>query len=169
MTPSSKNSTQRPLAQWFGNSVVASPDGAPRRVFHATRSDFTVFDPLRSSPSNRFGSRLYFTSDPNTLNVYADAKLPDVGGYLMPVYLQIERPQRDGALTTGQVHAFFAALQVKQFPNGCNATADHERLKMRALAGPADAFNTLLSGQVSFIAATDWLRGIKAIGVDNII
>lgn len=40
---------------------------------------------------------------------------------------------------------------------------------MRALAGPADAFNTLLSGQVSFIAATDWLRGIKAIGVDNII
>ena len=166
-----KLDSAQPLAfnAWFARSVVTTTDGLPLQVFHATRADFTVFDPLRSSPSSRFGPGLYFTSDPKTLDVYADSKLPAEGGQLMPVYLQIERPQRDGALTTQQVNAFFAALQVKQFPNGYDAAADHERIKTRALDDLPSAFNTLLSGQVSFIAAADWLRGMDAMGVDGII
>lgn len=160
---------QPAFAKWFGKSVAVREEGEPLMVVHATGADFSVFDPLKSNPSNRFGPGLYFTTDPKTLDVYATTKMPESGGRLMPVYLQIHRPQLDGAMTSDQVEAFFSSLRVKIFPNGYDATADHLRLKARALDDLPSAFNTLLSGQVGYIDSGDWLRGMDAIGIDGIV
>ena len=169
MQQGAASQTLSALRAWMGNSVVVTPHGAPKMVFHATTADFSEFDPSLSYPSNSLGPGLYFTTDPKTLEIYSDSQLPEADGRLMPVFLRIERAQTDGALSAEQIEAFFDVLQVNQFPTGYDATADHARLKSWALANPSSAFNTLLSGQSAFIDAQDWLCGMAAMGIDGII
>lgn len=157
--------TSPALQKWFAGSTVADQSGAPLVVYHSTQADFAQFDISRSNHSNRFGPGFYFSGDQKTLDSYSGGD----GGNVMPVYLNIKKPQTTDALTAEQVDLFFRSLTDKKFSNGYDATEDHLRMEARALEDPSAAFATLLSGQVSFVSSADWLRGMEAIGVDGIV
>ena len=151
--------------QWFGDSKVVDEDGEPLVVYHGTSGDIAQFDISKSSASNRFGPGFYFTEDKKTLDTYGG----DVGGNIMPVFLNIENPQTGSSSSKTQIKSFFSSLKDTVFPNGYDATNDHKTLEQQALKDPDQAFDTLLSAQSVYISKDDWLRGMKAIGVDGII
>ena len=100
---SSQVTETKEFKEWFGKSKVVDENGKPLVVYHGTTADFSVFKKgsKRSDwGDGRFGSGIYFTSDPAYAENYAhnDATRlkPGQGFYdganLMPVYLKITNP-----------------------------------------------------------------------------
>jgi hypothetical protein len=83
---------------WFGASKVVDEQGAPLVVYHGTRADVQEFAP--STVGERFGRSIgyYFTSRPDSADVYArgvagvvEGKAPE-GANLVPAYVKAEKP-----------------------------------------------------------------------------
>jgi len=65
---------------WFGNSQVVDETGAPQKMYHGTKRDFTVFK------GDRFGAS-YFTPDPKFTEMFASRSQ---GSNVMETYLKAE-------------------------------------------------------------------------------
>lgn len=102
--------------QWFGESKVVDESGAPRVVYHGTRSDFASFDAAKTghatAPSSALG--FFFTEDAGngeaqgwmasgaaTWAADRDGSYAG-GGNIMPVYLALQNPK---AVTPAQMIA----------------------------------------------------------------
>lgn len=80
-----QNEKQENFEKWFAGSVVRHADGQPKRVYHGTYHDFSVFDGYESVG--------WFSSDVALSNSrYTDGESDDAGPNVMPVYLSIKRP-----------------------------------------------------------------------------
>ncbi|QCW21969.1 lysis protein [Caulobacter phage Jess A] len=82
---------------WFGASAITDDSGAPKVMYHGTRSDFSAFGKIDGG--NAFGDGYYFTDNPAVASNYATGEnvnritLPgDAGPNVMPVYLKAEKP-----------------------------------------------------------------------------
>jgi GGDEF domain-containing protein len=87
--------TSEAFKRWFGKSKVANKDGSPRRVFHGTGEDFTVFDGYEITG--------WFSEQPGLAEDHGEARSDmdeETGGGLnvMPVYLSIQNPVDFGPL-----------------------------------------------------------------------
>lgn len=156
----------RNFHRWFGDSKAVDEHGRPSVVYHGTTKTFDKFDndKIKEGGYLRFGPGHYLTDDHKTFNTYSN----EDGGNVMPSYVSLKNPQQGSAMTHDQIHKFFGALQDKKFPNGYDATHDHEKFKQQALDEPEHAFSHLTSIQGNYISKNDWLRGIHAAGIDGI-
>jgi hypothetical protein len=117
--------TGKPLAQssaqtdtpafkkWFGESKVVDRDGAPRRVYHGTRSDFPEFDTsnrgFSEDVANQLGDNIgtFFTTRASTASDFAERgkkdgvrpsvsdinnDVPTEGANVRPVHLALQNP-----------------------------------------------------------------------------
>jgi 8-oxo-dGTP pyrophosphatase MutT (NUDIX family) len=153
--------------RWFGRSKVVTPRGEPLVVYHGTMGDpFHVFRRPEKNVRgmDRLGPGFYFTRDEKTLAVFGEK------GHLMPVYLRMENPTY-GGMTQEQINRFFDALRVKVFPNGYDATADHEAFRRRALEEPSRAFDILAQSAFFqlYTDEQDALQALRAAGIDGAI
>lgn len=76
---------------WFGDSVLANPDGSPIRLYHGTTSSFNVFKP---SGHGKYGPGIYVTGVPLEAAGYAMGSRHSNKGdaSVMPVYARLENP-----------------------------------------------------------------------------
>jgi hypothetical protein len=117
-TGQSNTQTKSPeFKKWFGNwenpdafssrnkegpvSMVVGRDGAPLRVYHSTRGDFTKFETGRKTANNYgiFGNveterhGVFFTDSPQQADSYSKTEGEfDQGSRTVPVYLDIKSP-----------------------------------------------------------------------------
>ena len=72
--------------RWFGNSKLVNRDGTPKRVYHWTSSEFTVFDTEQSgrNQGKTHGDGIYLSTSKNAF-AYA-------GDTLMELYASIKHP-----------------------------------------------------------------------------
>lgn len=150
--------------KWFGDSKVVDAEGRPLVVYHGTTNELEggYFKLEKSSPTARFGPGFYFSDEKETFNAFADR----TGGQVIPAYLKIENPLVNPKLTKNQIEKFFGEIKDKVFPNGYDATNDHERIKNNALESKSvDA----LFGGLNYFSQNDWVRGLKAAGFDGVI
>lgn len=75
------------LRTWFGSTAVATPEGLPRHVYHATDCSFAIF-----AHSNDFGFHFGPIEAANTRCTHIGDDGAEVR--VMPVYLRIENPLR---------------------------------------------------------------------------
>jgi hypothetical protein len=87
---------------WFGDSVLRLPDGSPMRLYHGTKSKFSVF---RSSAHGKYGPGIYLSGSPLEASGYAmsNRNSEGDGGTVMPLYARLENPltlimQSDGSM-----------------------------------------------------------------------
>lgn len=149
--------------RWFGKSKVVDASGRPLVVYHATPADFSVFRLPEQQGAQRFGPGFYFTRDLDTLEVYTG-----FGGSVMPMYLRIEHPQTNAALTAEQVDAFFGKIRTHVWPNGYDSKDDQARIYQWCMEDLANAFDRLVSSSEHFDQA-EVLEGFKAAGIDGVI
>lgn len=74
---------------WFGQSVITKtgkPGGKPLVVYHGTAASFSTFRPSQGS----FGVGIYFASDPQDANSYAEMK--EGSQNVIPAYVKITNP-----------------------------------------------------------------------------
>ena len=151
--------------RWFGDSKAVDESGRPKVVYHGTHADFNKFDNDKiGSGYLRFGSGHYLTGEKKTFDVYSSNE----GGNVIPSYVSLKNPQQGSGMTHDQIHKFFGALQDKKFPNGYDATEDHEKFKQQTLEDPDHAFEHLTSMHGNYISKSDWIRGMHAAGVDGV-
>jgi len=68
--------TQTPeFKRWFGNSVIVDSNGDPVRLFHGSRSVFSVFKP---SSFGKYGPGIYLTALKDMASNYATGRRADV-------------------------------------------------------------------------------------------
>ncbi len=98
--------TSAQFKRWFRDSVVTKVNGEPLKVYHGTKADLTNmmdmlgtgisvmedFTEFRTGVSRLLGVGAYFTSSPETADIYAGGEREFPGGRQMPVYLRIEKP-----------------------------------------------------------------------------
>ncbi len=101
------------------------------------------------------GPGFYFT---------AGAASPDARG----MSLSLENIKADDSLSAAQIDAFFDALQEPVLRSGFDAGLVQMSLRERAHAEPAAAFRVLLEAQERFFSTSDWLRGMRAMGLHGI-
>jgi len=114
------NQTDSPeFKAWFGKSKMVASDGAPMVLYHATKSDFSAFDP---SGVGAFGRGIYLSGMPSRLTQYwggfgqlGERHGPN-GGNIMPVYVKLENPaelqQADAIVPTDkESRSKYTALQ----------------------------------------------------------
>lgn len=72
--------------RWFGKSKLVNQDGTPKRVYHWTSSEFTVFDTEQSgrNQGKTHGDGIYLSTSKNAF-AYA-------GNTLMELYASIKHP-----------------------------------------------------------------------------
>lgn len=121
------NQTDSPeFKAWFGKSKMVASDGAPMVLYHATKSDFSAFDP---SGVGAFGRGIYLSGMPSRLTQYwgGFGKLGERhgpnGGNIMPVYVKLENPaelqQADAIVPTDkESRNKFTALQQRMIRAG---------------------------------------------------
>lgn len=89
---SMSDSKGRPLSQaqatFFDNSKCLDEDGSLLVLYHASKKDFTAFDPntIGSGGGNIFGKGFYFCDNDAGLDIY--------GGYIREYYLNLKNPFR---------------------------------------------------------------------------
>lgn len=86
-----------PFDNWFKGSTVVGADGAPKTMYHGTRSDFSQF--AKIDGGNAYGDGFYFIDDPAKASDYASGdnvnriSLPgNAGPNVMPVFLSMKKP-----------------------------------------------------------------------------
>lgn len=64
----------RQFKQWFGNSKVVDRKGAPRKLYHYTDGEFTVFDTGKSGSNQgmRLGDGIYLSTSPTEFSSYGE-------------------------------------------------------------------------------------------------
>ena len=62
----------RQFKRWFGNSKVVDKKGAPRKLYHYTDGEFTVFDTGKSGSNQgmRLGDGIYLSTSPTEFSSY---------------------------------------------------------------------------------------------------
>jgi len=80
--------------KWFKESKVVNKQGKPLVVYHGTTKSFNTFDESKLYDKDR---GFYFTSDPGMADMFTYSSLnapgqEEVGGNIIPVYLQIKNP-----------------------------------------------------------------------------
>ena len=91
-----------PFAEWFGNSVVRWPDGAPRPVFHASKADFNTFKLTHdigfhfattpAGANTRLNLQKNTDQDPQDADLQYD--LYKRAPVIYPVFIKAEKPLR---------------------------------------------------------------------------
>ena len=64
----------RQFKRWFGNSKVVDKKGAPRKLYHYTDGEFTVFDTGKSGSNQgmRLGDGIYLSTSPTEFSSYGE-------------------------------------------------------------------------------------------------
>jgi hypothetical protein len=64
----------RQFKRWFGNSKVVDRKGAPRKLYHYTDGEFTVFDTGKSGSNQgmRLGDGIYLSTSPTEFSSYGE-------------------------------------------------------------------------------------------------
>ena len=75
-----KPKTETPeFKNWFGDSKLVDSEGKPVVMYHGTTTNFTEFSKRKGSPEGDWGAGLYFTNEPQDVNVnYASAGAADL-------------------------------------------------------------------------------------------
>lgn len=82
--PKPSNALTSGFSDWFGNSQVTKPDGAPLTLYHGTTGNFDSFRvPVDGAGNQR---AVYFTPDPAVASQYAAGK-----GSVVPVYVKADK------------------------------------------------------------------------------
>jgi len=72
--------------RWFRQSVVLTPEGKPKVVYHGTEKRFRT-PVFRPGKYGVYGAGLYFTDDIQEAGLYAGSQ-----GLVVPVFLSIQNP-----------------------------------------------------------------------------
>lgn len=79
--------------EWFGPSVVTTPEGEPLVVYHGTNATFDAFDPAKvGSAYGTDDQGFFFTSSEREADLWAERAPNAQTPRVMPVYLSMAKP-----------------------------------------------------------------------------
>lgn len=154
---------------WFGGSRVVDEKGAPLRVFHGTKADFSTFDIRKAGASDDglAGKGFYFTYNPEEASGYAESDIYGAGDApnVQPVYVAVKNPLKivKGVLPDGRkvmdIH--------KQFGPGINAKGGAAIRKIAEDGGHDGVMWVRTDGGVGHVVAFNPEQIKSAIGNDG--
>ena len=125
---------------WFGESVVTTDRGEPKRMYHGTLETIDEFKPGYDVRGNRL---MFFTPSPRAAEDFIkEGWDDDAAGSILSVYLRIERPFVVDDQTSSFVRKNWDAID-KEFER----YADEWGLSRDELATDVDDYLSLLAGE----------------------
>ena len=90
----------RQFKQWFGNSKVVDKKGAPRKLYHYTDGEFTVFDTGKSGSNQgmRLGDGIYLSTSPTEFSSYGKNRMELYATISNPFEMQLTDEQANAVL-----------------------------------------------------------------------
>ncbi len=90
----------RQFKRWFGNSKVVDKKGAPRKLYHYTDGEFTVFDTGKSGSNQgmRLGDGIYLSTSPTEFSSYGKNRMELYATISNPFEMQLTDEQANAVL-----------------------------------------------------------------------
>lgn len=90
----------RQFKRWFGNSKVVDRKGAPRKLYHYTDGEFTVFDTGKSGSNQgmRLGDGIYLSTSPTEFSSYGKNRMELYATISNPFEMQLTDEQANAVL-----------------------------------------------------------------------
>lgn len=138
--------------RWFGRSVLVDPAGNPIKLYHGTRSSFSVFS---LSEIGKYGPGIYLTASRGNAGGYATGgRTAELSGgpSVMPLYVRLVNPLILAETDEGlQVSTISGVL-----------TPEHEALQERL---------STTSSAVSYMSGmgNEFAKDVRSLGHDGII
>ena len=90
----------RQFKRWFGDSKVVDKKGAPRKLYHYTDGEFTVFDTNKSGSNQgmRLGDGIYLSTSPTEFSSYGKNRMELYASILNPFEMQLTDEQANAVL-----------------------------------------------------------------------
>ena len=90
----------RQFKRWFGNSKVVDRKGAPRKLYHYTDGEFTVFDTGKSGSNQgmRLGDGIYLSTSPTEFSSYGKNRMELYASISNPFEMQLTDEQANAVL-----------------------------------------------------------------------
>lgn len=90
----------RQFKRWFGDSKVVDKKGAPRKLYHYTDGEFTVFDTGKSGSNQgmRLGDGIYLSTSPTEFSSYGKNRMELYATISNPFEMQLTDEQANAVL-----------------------------------------------------------------------
>ncbi len=90
----------RQFKRWFGDSKVVDKNGAPRKLYHYTDGEFTVFDTNKSGSNQgmRLGDGIYLSTSPTEFSSYGKNRMELYATISNPFEMQLTDEQANAVL-----------------------------------------------------------------------
>lgn len=90
----------RQFKRWFGDSKVVDKNGAPRKLYHYTDGEFTVFDTGKSGSNQgmRLGDGIYLSTSPTEFSSYGKNRMELYATISNPFEMQLTDEQANAVL-----------------------------------------------------------------------